>query len=125
MAGYQLTSGQMKAIRETVRTVMNQFRGMDAGPKHQQTQGRIWGATIGNITAATAATNGETTFTFAKLIRNSSGDLADSGLRLTGTNRDTSLVAVDGTLLIMDRICGEWIPVWVGCEADASLTGLT
>lgn len=83
------------------------------------------GATIGTITAATSALTGETTFTFALLQRTSAGDLEDSGERLTGTNRDMTLTALDGTLLYLARIDGEWRPIWVGCEPDTNLTGLT
>lgn len=83
------------------------------------------GATIGTITAATSALDGETTFTFALLQKNSSGDLVDTGERLTGTNRDATLTALDGTLVYCAWIDGEWRPFWVGCEPDPDLTGLT
>ncbi len=83
------------------------------------------GATIGTITAATSALDGETTFSFALLQKNAAGDLEDTGERLTGTNRDATLTALDGTLVYCAWIDGEWRPFWVGCEPDADLTGLT
>ena len=83
------------------------------------------GATIGTITAATSALDGETTFSFALLQKNSAGDLEDTGERLTGTNRDATLTALDGTLVYCAWIDGEWRPFWVGCEPDPDLTGLT
>lgn len=83
------------------------------------------GATIGAITAATSALDGETTFSFALLQKNSAGDLEDTGERLTGTNRDMTLTALDGTLVYVGQVDGEWRPFWVGCEPDADLTGLT
>lgn len=83
------------------------------------------GATIGAITAATAALDGETTFSFALLQKNADGDLEDTGTRLTGTNRDMTLTALDGTLVYCAWIDGEWRPFWVGCEPDADLEALT
>jgi len=83
------------------------------------------GATIGTITAATSALDGETTFSFALLQKNSAGDLEDTGERLTGTNRDATLTALDGTLVYVGQVDGEWRPFWVGCEPDPDLTGLT
>ena len=83
------------------------------------------GATIGTITAATSALDGETTFTFALLQKNAAGDLADTGERLTGTNRDMTLTALDGTLVYLALIDGEWRPTWVGCEPDPDLEALT
>ena len=85
----------------------------------------VTGATIGTITAATSALTGATTFTFALLQKNSAGNLEDSTLRLTGTNRDMTLTALDGTLLYLARIDGEWRPTWVGCEPDPDLEALT
>ena len=124
-AGYQLTAGQMSHIREVVRHYLRLFRGDPKGYGGAALQGNVTGATIGTITAATGALTGATTFTFALLQGTSAGNLEDSTLRLTGTNRDTTLTALDGTLLYLARIDGEWRPIWVGCEPDPTLTGLT
>ena len=124
-AGYQLTAGQMSHIREAVRHYLNLFGGNPRGHGGADSQGVVTGATIGTITAATGALTGATTFTFALLRGTSAGNLEDSTLRLTGTNRDTTLTALDGTLLYLARVDGEWRPIWVGCEPDAALTGLT
>lgn len=83
------------------------------------------GATIGAMDAATAAMDGAVEFDFALLRKNSDGDLEDSGERLTGTNRDATLSALDGTLIYVAQIDGEWRPIWVACEAEDPLTGLT
>lgn len=83
------------------------------------------GATIGAMDAATAALDGAVEFEFALLQKNSDGDLEDSGERLTGTNRDATLSALDGTLIYVAHIDGEWRPIWVACEAEDPLTGLT
>ena len=124
-AGYQLTAGQMSHIREVVRHYLRLFGGDPKGYGGADLQGNVTGATIGTITAATGALTGATAFTFALLQGTSAGNLEDSGKRLTGTNRDTTLTALDGTLLYLARIDGEWRPIWVGCEPDAALTGLT
>lgn len=124
-AGYSLTAGQMAHIREVVRHYLALYFGSPRGTTRHPEGSFVSGATIGTITAATSALDGETTFTFALLRRNSAGDLEDSTVRLTGTNRDMTLTALDGTLLYLARIDGEWRPFWVGCEPDADLTGLT
>ncbi len=124
-AGYMLTEGQMAHLREVVRHYLNLYGGrVRGGTRHPEGVHRT-GVTIGTITAATSVLNGETTFTFALLRKNADGDMVDTTERLTGTNRDTTLTALDGSVIIVARVDGEWRPVWVGCEPDAAVTGLT
>lgn len=125
--GYTLGRKALRQVAEVVRRMARDIR--NEGPPSTYGSGGpqriITGATIGTITAATSALDGQTTFDFALLQKNSSGELEDSTVRLTGTNRDATLTALDGTLIYCAYIDGEWRPVWVGCEPDADLTGWT
>ena len=74
----------------------------------------ITGQAIDAITAAIDALTGETTFTFSLLRNTAAGDLEDSGLVLTGTNRDTVFAADAGTVIVLGRVDGEWRPLGAG-----------
>jgi len=125
--GYRLGQKALRQVAEVVRRVLREIRNDGTAPTYTSGSGQrnVTGATIGAITAATSALTGETTFTFALLRKNSSGDLVDSTIRLTGTNRDMTLTALDGTLVYCAWIDGEWRPFWVGCEPDSDLEALT
>lgn len=124
-AGYQLTAGQMKAIRETVRTVMMQHRGELRPTVPVIQQRNLTGFTIGDITAATSAIDGHTTFDFGVLSYNTgTSEYEDSGIRLEGINVDASLVAVHGTLIRCEWVDGKWQVYWCACDADPDLEAL-
>lgn len=125
--GFTLGRKALRQVSEVVRRVLRETRNDGTTPTYNFGSGQrnVTGATIGTITAATSALDGETTFSFALLRKDSTGDLVDSTIRLTGTNRDMTLTALDGTLVYCAWIDGEWRPFWVGCEPDADLTGLT
>lgn len=124
--GFRFGRRAVQQIAEVVRRVLREPGNQPvAAHTGLPVQPLITGVTIGTITAATSVLDGETTFTFARLRKASSGDLEDSTARLTGTNRDTTLTALDGTVIICALVDGEWRPIWVGCEPDADVTGLT
>ena len=120
MAGYQLTSGQMKAIRETVRTVMNQFRGGMRGPTHQQVQRQLTVVLDAALAAAANALTDAETATASVLQRNSSGDLEDAGYNITVVNRSESIALDQYTIGIATWIDGEWRMTSADCSALGS-----
>lgn len=89
-------------------------------------QMRFRAAMIGTLSAPASCTGTPTTGTVGILVRDpTTNQLADSGRRLTVTNYDPSLSAVDGMFLHVELIQGKWSIYWQSCAACGSITGLS
>lgn len=110
-AGYQLTEGQMKAIRETVRHYFNLFRGEGEGRRRTQDQASYYAKLDGDLAAATAGnynSSSAPTATASVWTRTSSDGIEDSGRNVTVRNR-FGIAYTTGTMGIVEWLCGEWV----------------
>jgi hypothetical protein len=105
---YQLTSGQMKAIREMFRAFKAQMRSEFAGMKHQQVQRRLTVVLDEALDAATNALTTPGTAVASVLRKNSSGNLEDSGNNINVVNRYESIDLEQYTIGVAAWIDGEW-----------------
>jgi hypothetical protein len=127
MAGYQLTSSQMKAIRETVRTVMNQFRGSMPSPGQMQVQRCLTVKLDGAMSSASNAATTPATATASVLRRQASGDYIDTETDITVVNRYEHITLGANTLAVAMWMDGEWRLISADCStlAATTITSLT
>lgn len=71
----------------------------------------------GPMSAATHPITGATTVTMSVYEEGTGGNLQDSGDNITVTNRSVNAEADSGTMAIAASINGEWVLIWVDCEA--------
>lgn len=110
-AGYQLTAGQMKAIREVVRHYRSQIMGEVMRVGRQQVQADYYAKLNGNLAAATGSnfsTSSAPTASASVWVSNGSGGIEDSARDVTVVNR-SDIAYVSGTHGIIRWIAGEWV----------------
>lgn len=105
---YQLTSGQIAAIREMFRAFKAQMRSEFAGMKHTQPQRRLTVVLDAALDVATNALTTPSTATASVLQKNSSGNLEDSGNNITVVNRYENIDLEQYTIGVAAWIDGEW-----------------
>jgi hypothetical protein len=125
MAGYQLTSGQMKAIRETVRTVMNQFRGSMPSPGQMQVQRCLTVRLSTALAAASNAADSPGTGTGVVVAKQADGELRNTSNTISIVNRFEHISLEQDTLAIAMWIDGEWRLISGDCDALSFSTRLT
>lgn len=117
---YQLTSGQMKSIREMFRAFKAQMRSEFAGMKHQQVQRQITVVLDEALAAASNALTSPGTAVATVLRRNADGDLEDSGQKLNIVNRFEYVPLEQYTIGEAKWIDGEWRMASADCAALGS-----
>ena len=125
MQGYQLTATQMAAIRDTVRTVMNQFRGGMTGKTFQQVQRPLTVVLDADIAAASNAATTPATVPASLIAKAESGDLYDTNETVTVVNRWEHIALSSGTLCVVTWIDGEWRITAADCEPLSASTLLS
>lgn len=111
MSGYQLTAGQMKAIRETVQRVKAEIRGELMTVHRQQVQADYYAKLNADLAAATGSnfsTSSAPTAAASVWISDGSGGIVDSTRDVTVVNR-SDIAYVSGTHGIIRWIAGEWV----------------
>lgn len=110
MAGYQLTAGQMKAIREVVLHYRSLIMGEVRGLVRKQSQEPYYCKLDGDLAAATSAnynTSSRPSATASVWTANGSGGIVDSTRNITVVNR-FGIAYTSGTMGIAQWLCGEW-----------------
>ena len=136
MAGYQLTQGQMDAIREVVRHYSNLFREEDALKARTQVQRELTVILDEDAPAASDRLAAQTTYTASVYVKQANGTLVDTTENIEVVNRTESTFEAEDMLTVR-RIDGEWRlttgggggshHIWftiqeVTCHADDSIT---
>ncbi len=121
-AGYQLTAGQMAAIRETVRRVMMQHRGDDVQAPRSQVQRNVQVILKADLLAAPDAQTDPSTAAAYVMRRTSSGDMETTDREITIVNRFQEISVDAGTYAKAEWIDGEWQLYAADCATDASFS---
>jgi len=111
MAGFHLTSGQMKAIREVVQHYRNLIMGEVKAMMRVQVQADYYARLNADLAAATAANYAGSSCPSASCSvwqSNGSGGISDSTRDITVKNR-SDIAYTSGTHGIVRWICGEWV----------------
>lgn len=118
MAGFQLTAGQMRAIREVVQHYRNLIMGEVRAMMRVQQQAEYYVVLDGTLSPATAgaALTTPSTATASVYYCDSSGDLVDSGRNITVTNYFEHIEVLAGTLAIATWTAGHWRLTSADCE---------
>ena len=117
MAGYQLTSGQMEAIRAAVMHYRHLFRGDDQVFPPSQQQRHITGKLDGDLVAAIDFANTPATAILSKWARGSDGIMYDTGENIDVVNRfENTETLTTGTIVQCEWIDGEWRVYAADCE---------
>ncbi len=121
-AGYQLTAGQMAAIRETVRRVMMQHRGEAVQAPRSQVQRNVQVILKADLLAAPDCQTDPSTAKAYVMRRNSAGDLETTDREITIVNRFQEISVDAGTYAKAEWIDGEWQLYAADCATDASFS---
>lgn len=119
-AGYQLTAGQMAAIRETVRRVMMQHRGETVQAPRSQVQRNVQVILKSHLLAAVDCQTDPSTAQAYVMRKNSAGDLEATDREITIVNRFQEISVDAGTYAKAEWIDGEWQLYAADCAVDAS-----
>jgi hypothetical protein len=125
MAGYQLTSGQMKAIRETVRIVMNQFRGTMPSAAQSQVQRCLTVRLSSALSAAANAADDPGIGTGVVVAKQANGEMRNTSQTISVINRFEHISLEQDTLAVAMWIDGEWRLIAGDCDPLSFSTRLT
>jgi len=119
-AGYQLTAGQMRAIRETVRTVMMQHKGELASKPWSVQQRNVQVMLKGDLLAAVDTLTDPSTAQAYVMRRTTAGDMEVTSREITIVNRFGQISIDAGTYAKAEWIDGEWQLYAADCGSDST-----
>lgn len=119
MAGYQLTQGQMDAIREVVRHYFAMFRHEDPKKNRTQVQRNLQVLLEEDLFAA-GDVKDDPSEASAVVLAKRNGKLVNTGRRITIVNRFENISVDAGTYAKAEWIDGEWQLYAADCAPEST-----